>query len=237
VGGGEVLDVAPVLPAARARPSRSVDRVVAERGWVDARLLERLTGERHAPTVGRWVVAPEALDGVVAAVRAAVNGAGPAGLDIATLDERERAVLATLPDVVVAGGRARPAGEPGPDLAAHPYLAALLAQPFAPPPPDGVDRAELRQLVMGGLVVEHDGIWFAAAAVDEAGRAVARLLAGSPAGVTVSQVREALGSSRKYVMPLLAHLDATGVTRRRGDVRVGGPRLPVRDAGGGRSAG
>src|SRR4051812_20534924 len=31
VGGGEVLDVAPILPAARARPDRSVDRVVAER--------------------------------------------------------------------------------------------------------------------------------------------------------------------------------------------------------------
>src|SRR5207249_1606458 len=52
VGGGEVLDVAPVLPASRAGPSRSADRVVAERGWVDAGELELLTGERHAPTVG-----------------------------------------------------------------------------------------------------------------------------------------------------------------------------------------
>jgi selenocysteine-specific elongation factor len=39
-------------------------------------------------------------------------------------------------------------------------------------------------------------------------------------------VREALGTSRKWAIPLLAHLDATGVTRRRGDVRVAGPRLP-----------
>ena len=40
VGGGEVLDVAPVLPASRAAPTLSVDRVVAERGWVDADELD-----------------------------------------------------------------------------------------------------------------------------------------------------------------------------------------------------
>src|SRR5207244_1859943 len=60
VGGGEVLDVAPVLPASKARPSRSVERVVAERGWVDVDELERLTGERPPATVGRWVVATDA---------------------------------------------------------------------------------------------------------------------------------------------------------------------------------
>ena len=31
---------------------------------------------------------------------------------------------------------------------------------------------------------------------------------------------------RKYVLPLLAHLDQTGMTRRRGDYRIAGPRLP-----------
>ena len=30
-------------------------------------------------------------------------------------------------------------------------------------------------------------------------------------------------------MPLLARLDNTGVTRRRGDVRIAGPRLPEAD--------
>jgi selenocysteine-specific elongation factor len=42
----------------------------------------------------------------------------------------------------------------------------------------------------------------------------------------VSEIREALGTSRKYALPLLAVLDGTGVLRRRGDLRVGGPRLP-----------
>jgi selenocysteine-specific elongation factor len=58
---------------------------------------------------------------------------------------------------------------------------------------------------------------------------IAELLARSPEGVTAAMVREALGTSRKYALPLLGHLDATGVTRRRGDVRVAGPRLPSRE--------
>ena len=86
--------------------------------------------------------------------------------------------------------------------------------------------AEARALARRGLVVERDGCWFAAAAVDDAARVVAGLLAASPDGVTVSAVRDALGTTRKYLLPLLAHLDASGVTRRRGDVRIGGPRLP-----------
>jgi selenocysteine-specific elongation factor len=226
VGGGEVLDVAPVLPAARARPSRSVDRVVAERGWVDADELERLTGERRPPTLAHWVVDPQALAAAASSVRDAVAGAGPLGFDVATLGERDRRLLATLDDVVVERGRARPAASEDDDLALHPWLAALAAAPFTPPGPGGVDRAEVRELVRRGLVVERDGAYFALSAVDEAARTVARLLTRQPEGVTVADVRDALGTSRKHVLPLLAHLDATGVTRRRGDLRVPGPRLP-----------
>jgi len=111
----------------------------------------------------------------------------------------------------------------------HPYLAALTAFPYAPPtPPEaGVDMAEARALVRAGAVVERDGCWFAASAVDGAARVVAQLLQKRPEGVTASEVRDALGTTRKYLLPLLGHLDATGVTRRRGDVRVAGPRLPA----------
>jgi selenocysteine-specific elongation factor len=38
-------------------------------------------------------------------------------------------------------------------------------------------------------------------------------------GVTVAQVREALGSSRKFVVPFLEYLDRIGFTKRVGDVR------------------
>jgi selenocysteine-specific elongation factor len=226
VGGGEVLDVAPVLPASKARPDRSAARVVAERGWVEAGELGRLLGGEvpadAGAVVGRWVASPAAVDAVATTVRERVAAAGDLGLDVATLDERERAVLATL-DIPVAGGRA--GSDP---LASHPYVEALAATPFAPPAPEeaGVDRAELRELVRRGLVVERDGHHFAPGAVDAAAAVVARLLSEHPEGVTAGQVRDALGSTRKHVIPLLTLLDAGGITRRRGDVRVGGPRLP-----------
>jgi selenocysteine-specific elongation factor len=38
-------------------------------------------------------------------------------------------------------------------------------------------------------------------------------------GVTVSEMRRALGTTRKYAVPLAEHLDRTGVTRREGDRR------------------
>jgi selenocysteine-specific elongation factor len=232
VGGGEVLDVAPVLTAARARPDASAARVVRERRWVDAAELARLLG-REAPddagiAVGRWIVAPEALDQARASVRDLVDAAGDLGLDVATLDERERAALASLDDVTVAGGRAR-AGGAEDALAGHPFVAELEASPFAPPSAAeaGVDRAELRELVRRGAVVERDGLHFAPAAVTAAGQVVARLLADTPEGVTVAQIRDALGTTRKYVMPLVGLLDAAGMTRRRGDLRIAGPRLPT----------
>ncbi len=233
VGGGEVLDVAPVLPASRAHPDRSVDRVVAERGWVDAGLLERLTGERRAPTVGTWVASPDALRAAEQRVREAVASAGPLGLDIATLGPRDLSVLHTMGDIAVDAGRARAGAtadgaDPTDPLAGHPFVAALEASPFTPPAPTeaGVDRAALRELVRRGHVVERDGFYFAPAAVAAAARAVAGLLEASPEGVTVAQVRDALGTTRKWLLPLLAELDARGVTRRRGDLRTAGPKLP-----------
>ncbi|HVF13744.1 MAG TPA: SelB C-terminal domain-containing protein, partial [Acidimicrobiales bacterium] len=225
VGGGEVLDVAPVLTIRRARPSRSVDRVIAERGWVPADELERLTGERREPQVGRWVVAPETLATAESELLAGVEAAGPLGLDVAALDERRRAVLARLGGVVVEGGRARPGAAADP-LAGHPYVAALEKGRFSPPEPDGVDRAELSELVRRRLVIERDGAYFAPSTVAEAAIRLARVLTTHPEGVTVAQVRDALGTTRKHALPLLAHLDATGVTRRRGDLRVPGPRMP-----------
>ncbi|HJP64939.1 MAG TPA: SelB C-terminal domain-containing protein, partial [Actinomycetota bacterium] len=44
--------------------------------------------------------------------------------------------------------------------------------------------------------------------------------ASGPAGITVSDFRQALGTSRKYALPLLEYFDARGLTLRRGDVRL-----------------
>jgi selenocysteine-specific elongation factor len=40
--------------------------------------------------------------------------------------------------------------------------------------------------------------------------------------LTVADLKDRLGVSRKFAVPLLEHLDRLGVTRRKGDVRVAG---------------
>ena len=225
VGGGEVLDVDPTERASRARPDRSVDRVVRERGWVPVDELERLTGERREPDLDRWVVDPVVLHRTLEDLRNALVDAGPRGLDLVGLGELARAAVVLLDDAEVEAGRLVAAGVAAP-LADHPFVAALAASPFVPPSPDGVDRGELRELVRRGDVVEVEGIFFASSAVDAAGRLAARLLVDHPEGFTVSTFREEAGNTRKHAMPLLARLDATGMTRRRGDLRIAGPRLP-----------
>ncbi len=226
IGGGTVLDVDPVLPASKAKPDLSVDRVVAERGWVEADQLTLLTGQRREPDVGRWVVSATVLEDAQTRLRNAVKDAGPLGLDIAGLDERDRAVLSLMVDVAAEGGRVRLVGQSDP-FENHRYTAALEAAPFTPPDPEavGVDRSEVRELVKRGLIVEQDGVFFAAAAVEGAQSVLAEMLASQPDGVTVAEVRERLATTRKYALPLLAWMDGHGATRRRGDVRIAGPRL------------
>jgi selenocysteine-specific elongation factor len=50
-------------------------------------------------------------------------------------------------------------------------------------------------------------------------RAEALVRQAGDRGATVSAVREGLGTTRKYAVPLLEYLDRSGVTRREGDVR------------------
>ncbi len=226
VGGGEVLDVAPVRPASKAQPNRDVDRVIDERGWVTLDDLEALTGERRTATVAHWVVSPSALAATQHALRQRVAAASELGLDIALLDDRERATIATLDGVSVEAGRARPVAAKDP-LADHPFVAALLAGGTAPPDPAGVDKAQLRELVRRTLVVERDGLYFHPRAIETAAHAAAGLLRTNPTGFTMSQFREALGNTRKHAVPLATEMDARGITRRRDDVRIAGPKLPA----------
>lgn len=224
IGGGEVLDVAPMLPASRARPDRDVDRVIAEHGWIDVSDLERLTGERRDPTIGRWLTTPEQLRAAQDELRRRTLAAGALGLDVAVLDERERLIVNALADLDIAGGRVRVA-DAGDPLRDHPIVAAVRAGGFSPPVPGQADRAVVRELVRRKLLVERDGVVFHPDTVAAAARTAARLLASDPGGFTVAQLRDALGSTRKHVVPLASELDSRGVTRRRGDLRIAGPRL------------
>ena len=225
IGGGEVLDIAPVTKASHATPDGTVARAIAERGWVDVGELELLTGVAVEPVIGRWATTPELLEATRRRVSAAIEAAGEHGVDTATLAEPERAVVLTLEGVIVQGGRARLASS-GDPYADHPLAAAIRAGGFAPETPPAADRTTIRELTRRGILVERDGVLFHSEAVENAAALAADLLGADPAGFTVATFRERAGVSRKYALPLLAELDARGITRRRDDLRIAGPRLP-----------
>jgi len=90
---------------------------------------------------------------------------------------------------------------------------------------DRMARRALDALVRQGLVVrvvdrvQKREVLFHRDAVDAARRCLAPLLSKGP-GLLVAEAGAALGISRKYSVPLLEYLDATGFTRRVADRRV-----------------
>ena len=224
VGGGEILDVAPKLPASRAQPSRSVDRVINEHGWITADALTRLTGEPRDAQFGEWIVAPEVLASTITTIESLITKAGDGGIDLLSLDERQRLVVATLPHLSIKEGRVTLAGVHDP-LLDHPVIEILARAGCAPTPPTGITPPELRRLAKAGLLFEREGEWFHVSALETARSVAATLLQANPDGFTMSQFREALGVTRKHAVPLAGELDARAMTRRRGDVRIAGPKL------------
>jgi selenocysteine-specific elongation factor len=111
-------------------------------------------------------------------------------------------------------------------LAVDAALQELRAQPFAPPAWDEIvarhrlDASLTQYLFDQGLIVRigTDTVY----SRDAYERAVERLKQHLRASgrLTVSEARDLLGSSRKYVLPLLEWLDAQKVTRRVGDDRI-----------------
>jgi selenocysteine-specific elongation factor len=228
VGIGTVLDVDPVAPLAAVNPDPSPRTVVAARGWVPLRDLPQLVGralrdgdvERQ---VGEWATTDAAFAEIEARLVDDVSAAGDLGADAARLDARDLAVVRASDRLRSDAGRVRTAGASG--IADHPYLASFERAGCAPPDPDGLDRAVLSQLVRTGALVSCDNAIFHPTALVRATAAARDLLAAHPNGFTVSALREALGITRKHAVPLAEHLDREGITRRRGDVRVAGPRL------------
>ncbi len=105
--------------------------------------------------------------------------------------------------------------------------AALAAKPFDPPSvkelaPDATAQQALRFLretkelveIAPDLVLRRDALEKMRALVADRVRATG--------GATVSDLRQALGSSRRVTVPLLEYFDRLGVTRRLGDKRVPG---------------
>ena len=67
-------------------------------------------------------------------------------------------------------------------------------------------------------------------------RIIEKIGAAGDEGMTVSRIRELLGTSRKYALPICEYLDRVGITRRVGDVRILGPNAFMQEAGAERRA-
>jgi hypothetical protein len=70
------------------------------------------------------------------------------------------------------------------------------------------------------VFVEHDGVVFHIDTLTALEPVLDALWASAPNGFTIADLRTALGITRKHAMPLAACLDAVGLTRRVGDVRL-----------------
>jgi selenocysteine-specific elongation factor len=85
----------------------------------------------------------------------------------------------------------------------------------------GLARKVLGQLVTSGAVVRLSGdLCFASSAIETAREGLVAYLEAHPDGATTAQLKDPLGVSRKYAVPLLEYFDSQGVTRREGDLRV-----------------
>jgi len=222
IGGGEVLDIAPKLRLSKAKPDRSISRVVREHKWITVDELEKLTGQVCESTVGNWLTTPDLLDATRKdlAVRLAKTSEP---LELSRLQPNEQAVLGTLPNVVVEMGFARI--KDAASIVEHPYVGLFLKSGVTPPDIKGLDRNIVRQLVQRGVLVDIDGTVFHIAALEIARKNIVEILTKNPSGFTVSQFRESLGITRKHAVPLLEALDRRAITRRDGDLRRGGARL------------
>ncbi|HVV19965.1 MAG TPA: SelB C-terminal domain-containing protein [Pseudonocardiaceae bacterium] len=141
-------------------------------------------------------------------------------LDLPDVQVAER--LAAAAGLSVVDGQVRAGARPLPapvDKAVAAVEADLAAEPFVAPDSDRLARLGLgtRELAaaarVGRLLRIADGIVL----LPDAPNRAAAALAGLPQPFTVSQARQALGTTRRVAVPLLEFLDRNGITEQTGD--------------------
>ncbi|HYG73269.1 MAG TPA: selenocysteine-specific translation elongation factor [Actinomycetota bacterium] len=226
-----------------ADPAELPSILVRERDAVRDAEVIALTGGKPSDglRVGDWWVTDALLDEAAAATTVALATASGT-LDLPTVRDAiersfrsgrrpaDRALVDAVIDELVRrevvardGSSLRAPGEvAGPDTTAVAQVVSIVTAGEPTPP----TLSELRRrldagtidaaLAAGALVRIGPDLVVSRAFVD---RALDVVRAAGDAGATVSAVREALGTSRKFAVPLMEHLDRAGATRREGDLR------------------
>jgi selenocysteine-specific elongation factor len=221
-----------------ANPARIVALVELAGGSRDAEEARAAAGVPDgAPTAAGLVQVGDHLvtEAVLARWTARIRDLGGGGQDRAALADRLAAegapasvapavvdhLLATGELVQVSGGVALPehaaAVEDRSQERVEALVAALAEDPFAPPALDevarelGVDLRQRAALLSSGRIVRCGDITFAAVAIDRAVSLLSELEARN-GPFTTSEARQALGTTRRFAVALLEHLDRRGLT-------------------------
>jgi selenocysteine-specific elongation factor len=204
-------------------------RALGARGWIHS---ERLASAREtlAQALASWFA--ENAHRAVVDVRdlRRLTGFADDFLDALLEFEGREKTLELQP-----GGLVRPLGraaatDEATEQAAAAVLAALSKEPFQPPSPAEIAallrlpekrlRALLELLIDRGEVHRvNPEILMTRASFDRARAAVVENCQKN-GSLDIPSLRDVLGTSRKYLIPLLEHLDASGVTLRQGGNRV-----------------
>ena len=100
------------------------------------------------------------------------------------------------------------------------YLQSLQKDPYSPSSDLKVSSELLSVLIDQGKVVRvTDGVIFDASAYREMTERIVQHL-NDEGNITVAEARTMFDTSRKYILPLLEHMDQQQITRRTGDERV-----------------
>jgi selenocysteine-specific elongation factor len=200
---------------------------VARRGAVRRSRLDRLGVSGPVPedavVVGDWLVSAAQAEAwrtaLTNAVRRAPDGLSPAAAarDLA-IPDADLVPALVAPPVLTQHGRLVVEADLPPAVrgALDAVRDDLTGTPFAAPDTErlsalGLDRTTVARLARAGhLLVVGDGVVL----LPGADSAAYEVLADLPQPFTTSQARQALGTSRRVALPLLAHLDRAGRTVR-----------------------
>ena len=212
-----------------------------EIGITEARLRTGTDDIDGATRLGHVLVSPARLEDLLHELRSALAAyhaehplehgypreALRAALDLAP--EAFEALLHVADDVerdanVVRSRAHRVELDPATAAAKKRLVDALEAGGLSPPLTKELngDGALIRSLLVSGELVRIGDFMLTARRAAEVRRLVrARIEEVGP--VTVAEIRDLLGTTRKYTVPLCEWLDQTGATLRRGNVRILGP--------------
>jgi len=124
----------------------------------------------------------------------------------------------------IRNGKHRPTLPPHLEKAGQKLLSALSAKPLEPPSrkelaAEASSQQVIRFLIETGQVIElGPDLLLLSEHFERATALIKQFLASHGTG-TVSELRQMIGTSRRVVLPLLEHLDRSGVTKRDGDQR------------------